>query len=543
MNLLFIADFFLRDGVHGGAELVDDELTTLLAVDNDVDMINSHLVDLEMIKDKKYDAILVSNFVNLSAECIDYLASNKDYFIMEHDHKYLKSRNPASYPGFAAPPDEIANRKFYKNAAAVFCQTKMHVEMLRKNVLLENIINLGGSLWSEKEFQILEKYSASEKLHENLVILSENPIKNTKFASEYCERNNMSYELVPPAPFESFISSLSAGKSLVFFPTTCESCCRVLVEARMVGCSVLTTSLAGAISEEWFKLSGKELIDEMRLNKKRISKKVTEAMKLSKEHFETFETPKISIITSVYDGDKFIESFLEDITSQTVFHKCELILVDCNSPGSEKLVIDKYLEKHSNIKYERLDKDPGVYGAWNRAIELSTGDLLTNANLDDRRSATQLEELMRALINNQDIDLVYSTNFITEGENQTYESNSSSGRVYDTYEYSKNNMVKCLPGPMPLWRAKMHDKAGTFDEDYKSAGDWDMWLRAVDAGSKFKKIEGVHGLYYANPRGLSTTSDETKARSRYLEEKEIFWKYAHIFGEENVERFKEHFSR
>ena len=128
MNLLFIADFFLRDGVHGGAELVDDELTTLLAVDNDVDMINSHLVDLEMIKDKKYDAILVSNFVNLSAECIDYLASNKDYFIMEHDHKYLKSRNPASYPGFAAPPDEIANRKFYKNAAAVFCQTKMHVE-------------------------------------------------------------------------------------------------------------------------------------------------------------------------------------------------------------------------------------------------------------------------------------------------------------------------------------------------------------------------------------------------------------------------------
>jgi len=543
MRILFIADFFLRDGISGGAELVDDELTALLAKENDIDMINSHLAEVSLIGDEKYEAVIVSNFVNLSEQCKEYLISNKNYFIMEHDHKYLKSRNPATYPNFEAPYEEVANRQFYKKAKAVFCQTRMHSDLLRKNILLDNIINLGGSLWSEKEFAIIEKYSDTKKTNEHLIISSQNPIKNTKFATEYCERNNLSYELVPPAEFESFISNLSTGKTLVFFPLTCESCCRVLVEARMLGCSVLTSNMAGAISEKWFELSGMELINEMRENKNRILKKVSEALKLSKEYFVEYDTPKVSIITSVYDGDEFMGEFLKDITSQTVFHNCELILINCNSPGNEEGVIEEYLEKYDNIIYERLEKDPGVYGAWNRGIELSTGELLTNANLDDRRNRTQIEELVKTLVNNPDIDLAYSANYVTDVGNETYDKNSSGGRTYDTFEFSKSNMVKCLPGAMPVWRREIHKKAGMFDENFKSAGDWEMWLRAVDSGSKFKKISGVHGLYYMNPKGISTTNEGDKARSRFLEEKEIFWKYSHIFGKDNIRRFKEHFSR
>ena len=51
--------------------------------------------------------------------------------------------------------------------------------------------------------------------------------------------------------------------------------------------------------------------------------------------FNIDDIPKISIITSVYDGDDYIESFLEDITRQTIFKdKCELIMVNANSPGN-----------------------------------------------------------------------------------------------------------------------------------------------------------------------------------------------------------------
>ena len=37
----------------------------------------------------------------------------------------------------------------------------------------------------------------------------------------------------------------------------------------------------------------------------------------------------------------------------------------------------------SNIVYEKLDEDPGIYGVWNKAIEMSSGEYITNANLDN----------------------------------------------------------------------------------------------------------------------------------------------------------------
>ena len=37
-----------------------------------------------------------------------------------------------------------------------------------------------------------------------------------------------------------------------------------------------------------------------------------------------------------------IESFLEDITNQTCFEKCELVIIDGASPGNELEVISKY---------------------------------------------------------------------------------------------------------------------------------------------------------------------------------------------------------
>ena len=107
----------------------------------------------------------------------------------------------------------------------------------------------------------------------------------------------------------------------------------------------------------------------------------SELKKIKKE-----DIPKISILTSVYNGDEYIEQFLEDVTRQTIFEdKCELIMINANSPGNEEEIILKYKEKFpDNIKYTKLEEDPGIYGVWNLAVEMSTGEYLTNANLDDR---------------------------------------------------------------------------------------------------------------------------------------------------------------
>src|SRR3990167_11330890 len=96
------------------------------------------------------------------------------------------------------------------------------------------------------------------------------------------------------------------------------------------------------------------------------------------------QPPPISIITSVYNGGQFINGFMEDITQQTIFDQCELIMINANSPGNEEAVIKKYMQKYPNIIYKKLDKDPGLYAVWTLAIQMAQGEYITNANLDDR---------------------------------------------------------------------------------------------------------------------------------------------------------------
>lgn len=255
-----------------------------------------------------------------------------------------------------------------------------------------------------------------------------------------------------------------------------------------------------------------------------------------KDVFETIKTediPGVSIITSVYNGDEFIRPFLEDITRQTIFkEKCELCLVNANSPGNEEQIINEYIQKYpDNIKYVRLAEDPGIYGVWNYALQnMCSQEFITNANLDDRKAPDQLEKLAKFLVYNKDVSLVYNDSFITDKPNEVFENNSANGKRYYFEEFSKDVMLKQnLPHNNPMWRFQLHNDFGYFDEQYKSAGDWDMWLRCVMGDVKFKKYPEVLSLYYWNPKGIST--NPANFSWKFKEEKQIREQYTKLFAE------------
>jgi glycosyltransferase involved in cell wall biosynthesis len=243
--------------------------------------------------------------------------------------------------------------------------------------------------------------------------------------------------------------------------------------------------------------------------------------------------PKISIITSVYKGDEFIEGFLKDITNQTIFNQCELIMINANSPGNEEKMIKEYMKKYKNIIYVKLKKDPGIYTVWNMAIKMALADFITNANLDDRSCSNALEIQLKELESHLDIDLVYTEYIITIKANETLLKNSAI--IHNNpLEFSKENMKYCLPGPRPVWRKSIHDRYGFFDETFTSAGDYEMWLRAANLGAKYKKIPKITTLYYFNQRGLSTDKDKKKTYQRFLEHIRIIQKYGHLFFDESI---------
>lgn len=238
--------------------------------------------------------------------------------------------------------------------------------------------------------------------------------------------------------------------------------------------------------------------------------------------------PRLSIITSIFDGDEFIEGFLKDITKQTIFKDCELILINANSPGNEEKIINKFIYEYPNIFYFKLPNDPGLYATWNRGIKIASADLICNANIDDRSSFDSFEKHVKELEANPHLDLVYSDYYLTNVPNETFENNHYSWYV-KLEEFAPKNMFKCLPGPRPIWRKSMHERFGFFDESFTSSGDFEMWNRAMSLGSKLKKIPGVYTLNYLNPKGISTDKEKTKALKRYRENEKITLKYRHLW--------------
>ena len=275
-NVCFIADFFANQ-VAGGGELNNEIVIKDLSENGyNVERMNSHSVGLQKLKAMKDVFFIVSNFINLHEDSKDYIEKNTDYVIYEHDHKYLKSRNPAMYEDYLAPEGEIVNYNFYKSAKAVFCQSRFHCEIVKKNLKLENIVNLGGNLWHESDLKKMEEITSREKNNSCSIMDSIVEHKNTKGSIVYCKSKGYKYELIEPCGYHQFLDRLGKNEKLVFFPLTPETLSRVVVEARMMNMKVITNNRVGAASEEWFKLKGLELIDFMRQKRKEIVQNVEE---------------------------------------------------------------------------------------------------------------------------------------------------------------------------------------------------------------------------------------------------------------------------
>ena len=266
MKIAFLADFFVEDGINGGGELNNEELIKLLInKGNDVKKYHTRGLTIQNLPDKE-TKLIVANFVALTEEVKDYIKKNYSYVIYEHDHKYLKTRDPSPFKDYLAPKDQIINRDFYSNANAIICQSRLHMNVVQRNLELDNVISVSGNLWSEKLLDYLEQISTDQEDKKDICSIMYSNIwnKNVEGSIMYCRAKGFEFEKIMPCSHKEFLTKLNKNKTLVFFPKTLETLSRIVVEARMLNCKVATNKKIGATSEEWFHLKGKCLINKMR---------------------------------------------------------------------------------------------------------------------------------------------------------------------------------------------------------------------------------------------------------------------------------------
>jgi hypothetical protein len=247
----YISDYSVKEFL-GGSELVDDTIINFLKCD---------FVKSSELVPNINEFYILSNTSLMKPEYLNFIKDNCKYIIVEHDYKIHASRHPWRFKDNIVPHQERISYDLYKNARAVFVQTKDHLNIMRRNDVEANFIDLNCSIWSDTELNVLRSKIKNNSLSKNFAIVnSKNWIKNTGGAVEFCKNHKLNYDLIGSSDYTTFIEQLSNYSTLVFFPIARETCCRLLVEARCLGMNVITNSNSGAFLADWFIKREDELI-------------------------------------------------------------------------------------------------------------------------------------------------------------------------------------------------------------------------------------------------------------------------------------------
>ncbi len=219
-------------------------------------------------------------------------------------------------------------------------------------------------------------------------------------------------------------------------------------------------------------------------------------------------TPRVSIICSLYRGQSYIDRYLRNMVEQERFEECELIVIDAASPDGEHETIRQFAREFRNIRYHRCQDRIGIYEAWNLAVGMSSGEFLTNANLDDSRHSASIRLLCDTLDSHDDLDVAYSDCLYSLVPYLPWPVAEAINIRSNLPEITTRNLLEFnSPHCAPMWRRSLHDRFGLFDETFRSAGDWEFWLRCAQGGATFEKIEPPIVQYFQNPTGISTSMD------------------------------------
>ena len=351
MEYIFIADFFVED-FRGGAEFVNEEVIKLLEDrGHQVEKIHCKNVTRKFIDDNSDKRFIVSNFMSLNTGAKEAIY-DVNYVLYEHDHKYAVNRNPAEYANMKIPPQLIVDADLYRNANAVFCQSSIHKTVLDLNVPNVKTVNLGSSLWTNDFLDQVEKISSAKPNGRAAIIKDENPIKQQGLATAWCEENNISYDLIKaPSPLE-LVKKLASYEYLVFFPGVLETFCRVVVEAKMVGCKIYTNQLLGAASEEWFQGDRQSIIEEMRKAPEKTYNEIEKAFKTVKKSKKKDE---ITVILNAYRRPYNLEGQIAAIRNQSTKPVCIWLWINDHEDNRDfdfsKLDVDRTFKNDYNWKF------------------------------------------------------------------------------------------------------------------------------------------------------------------------------------------------
>lgn len=214
------------------------------------------------------------------------------------------------------------------------------------------------------------------------------------------------------------------------------------------------------------------------------------------------DEPLVSVLVSTYKSERYIRACLQNLLSQTLSRRIEILVIDSGSPENERTIVEELQVSHAQIRYLRTERET-LYAAWNRGICMARGKYISNANCDDALRPDALEKLCAALEANPEADLAYGDYFTSTVPNDSFDHPSIIRRNVHPQYHPATLLFYCVTGCHPMWRRTAFDKVGLFDPAFTAPGDYDFVLRFAQAGLRAVHVPEELSLFYQNPDGLS----------------------------------------
>ena len=187
--------------------------------------------------------------------------------------------------------------------------------------------------------------------------------------------------------------------------------------------------------------------------------------------------PKVSIITPVFNSEKFIANTIESVIAQT-YTQWEMILVDDASSDNSTKIIKQFQANYSQIKLFQLEQNSGAAIARNKATELATGDYIAFLDADDLWKPNKLKQQID-LMQSQDIDVCFSSYELMNEEGHSLNKIVEALPILSYEKLLKSNYIGNLTG---VYNAKTLGKI--FVTNLKKRQDWLLWLTALQRSDK-----------------------------------------------------------
>lgn len=192
------------------------------------------------------------------------------------------------------------------------------------------------------------------------------------------------------------------------------------------------------------------------------------------------EKDKVSIITPMYNTEKFIAEAIESVLAQT-YENWELLIMNDRSEDASYEIAKGYADKDSRIRITSAEQNAGVVKGRNMLTDMAQGEYIAFLDSDDYWERTKLERQISFMKEKKaDISCTGYTRVNEEGRPL----NEIKIQEVITYkDLLKNNYMGCLT---VVYNAGKLGKK--YFKERKKNEDYVLWLEIV------KKTGKVYGL-------------------------------------------------